>query len=90
MNITKFKDKIKVKDAGGNRTHLSVKASFCKYGQSYQNSVHTLEDMKNRFVLFYYPLYQKDLVANKRYCSWCGDELSPNDDLVCGYHHLEG
>lgn len=60
MGILEFRAEIQSKDVEGNRTYLWLKVNGFKYGQSYQNAVHTLEDMKNRFVMFYYPIYQKD------------------------------
>ena len=28
-------------------------------------------------------------IENRRVCLLCGDVLEQNDDLICGYHHLE-
>jgi len=56
MKLQEFKDKIQCKNVEGNRTYLSLTVNGCKYGHSYQNTVNTLEGMKNSFVLFYYPL----------------------------------
>jgi len=61
MKLQEFKDNIKVKDVEGNKTYLHLNIKGHGYGQCYQNQTNTLEDMKNRFVVFYYPLYQEDM-----------------------------
>jgi hypothetical protein len=58
MTMQEFKNSIKIKDVEGNRTYLYTEANGCKYGQSYQNTVNTREDMINSFIVFYYPLTQ--------------------------------
>lgn len=58
MTLNEFKDKINIKDVEGNRTYLSITVDKCKYGQSYQNTVNTIENMVNSFVVFYYPFTQ--------------------------------
>lgn len=65
MNITEFKDSIKHKDVEHNRTYLYTTYRGCKYGQSYDNAIHTLEFMINNFVSFYYP-YAEEAGENKR------------------------
>lgn len=60
MNLTNFISKIKQKDIEGNRTYLSIKIGSFRYGQSYQNATNTIEDMINRFAVFYYPIFQED------------------------------
>ena len=61
MNIAEFKSRIETKPVEGeNKTYLYVEYRGHKYGQSYQNQVTSIEDMRNSFVVFYYPLYLKD------------------------------
>jgi len=60
MNVTEFKNRIKTRDVGDNETFLSVIVGSCKYGQHYQNTTNTLENMLNSFVVTYYPLYELD------------------------------
>jgi hypothetical protein len=64
MNIQEFKNNINIKDAELNRTYLWIETDICRYGQHYQNATSTIDDMLNRFVMFYYPIYQNDLVEN--------------------------
>ena len=61
MILQDFKNKIKCKDVEGNRTYLSVVIDGHKYGQSYQNTVNTRENMKNSFVMTYYPPACEDI-----------------------------
>jgi predicted nucleic-acid-binding Zn-ribbon protein len=75
MNITEFKKKIQTEDVEGNRTYLWIQTKKCKYGQSYQNATSTIDDMKNRFVMFYYPMYEND-----NYCE-CGNFKLPESDF---------
>ena len=56
--LNDFISTIRTKDAEGNRTYLYTDFEGCKYGQSYQNTVNTLEDMIDRFAVFYYKLYK--------------------------------
>ena len=58
MNITEFKNSIKTKNVEDNKTYLYTTINGCKYGQSYQNTVNTIEGMKNSFVMTYYRLYE--------------------------------
>jgi hypothetical protein len=60
LTLNEFKNEIKIKDVEGNHTYLSAEISGVKYGQSYQNTVNTIENMINHFIVFYYPLYQSD------------------------------
>ena len=60
MTIREFKDKIKTKDVEGNMTYLHLTFRGCRYGQAYQNQTSTIEDMKNRFVMTYYPMVIED------------------------------
>lgn len=60
LTLNEFKNEIKIKDVEGNRRYLSVEINGLKYGQSYQNTVNTIENMINHFIVFYYPLYQSD------------------------------
>lgn len=56
--MNEFVSKIQSKDVEDNRTYLWADIDGVKYGQSYQNTVNTLEDMKNSFTVFYYPFTQ--------------------------------
>ena len=56
--MEKFKASIKVKHVEGNRTFLSTTFNGCEYGQSYPNTVCTIEGMIDRFVAFYYPFVE--------------------------------
>jgi hypothetical protein len=51
-----FKRSIKIKDVEDNKTYVYTTFEGCKYGQSYQNQTHTIEDMINSFIVFYYPM----------------------------------
>lgn len=64
ITIAEFKAKIKAKDVKGNRTYLYAKVNNCKYGQSYQNTTQSIEDMKNSFVVAYYPFIQDAYDSN--------------------------
>jgi hypothetical protein len=59
--LSDFIGSIEWKDIEGNRTYLSANFEGVKYGQSYQNTVNTKEDMINAFAVFYYQLYQSNL-----------------------------
>lgn len=56
--MEKFKASIKVEDVEGNRKYLSTTFNGCEYGQSYPNTVYTIEGMIDRFVVFYYPFVE--------------------------------
>lgn len=60
MILLEFRNKIKTKDVEGNRTYLYLTVNGCKYGQSYQNTVNTLDNMKDQFTMFYYPMACED------------------------------
>ena len=59
--MEEFKASIKIEDVEGNRRYLSTTFRGCKYGQSYQNTVNTVEGMINDFVVFYYPFVEAGL-----------------------------
>lgn len=61
MNMTTFKNNIRHKGVEGNRTYLYINVNGCKYGQSYQNTVNTLDDMINSFVVTYYPFIKEGI-----------------------------
>lgn len=54
MTLQEFIKLIKTKDVEGNMTYVYATTKKCKYGQSYQNQTSTIEDMINRFAVFYY------------------------------------
>lgn len=60
LSLSDFRNQIKTKDVEGNRTYLSIDTDVCHYGQSYQNTVNTLENMLDNFTCFYYEMYEKD------------------------------
>lgn len=62
--MEKFKASIKVKHVEGNRTWLSTTFNGCEYGQSYPNTVYTIEGMINNFVVFYYPFVEQASISN--------------------------
>lgn len=64
--MQEFRDKIKHRDAEGNHTYLWAKVDGCTYGQSYPNTVNTLEGMYDRFTVFYYKLYQEDCIRREQ------------------------
>ncbi len=59
-SLSDFISTIKIKDVEGNRTYLHTDFEGCEYGQSYQNTVMTKENMINSFAVFYYKFYQED------------------------------
>jgi len=79
MNIQKFKDKIKTKDVEGNMTYLYLTVRGCRYGQCYQNQTSTIDDMKNRFVMTYYPIMIEDNINKSE------DETIP----MTNYHRCQ-
>jgi len=66
LNLTDFRNQIKTKDIEGNRTYLFIETKICRYGQSYQNATNTIEDMKNDFTCFYYPMYEEDYTERQQ------------------------
>lgn len=62
LNLTDFRNQIKTKDIDGNRTYLFINTDICRYAQGYHNTVNTIENMKDRFVCFYYPIYEEDFL----------------------------
>lgn len=56
MTIKEFRSKIKTKDVEGNRTYLYVVINGKRYGQSYQNTVNTIEGMKDNFCITYFDM----------------------------------
>jgi predicted nucleic-acid-binding Zn-ribbon protein len=63
MTLREFRNKIVIKDVEGNRTYLTVTINGCKYGQSYSNTVNTIEEMINAFIAFYFPLAVEDKLS---------------------------
>jgi len=58
--LHEFIQQIRHKEAEGNHTYLWADVDGCKYGQSYPNTVNTIEGMYNAFAVSYYKLYQAD------------------------------
>ncbi len=83
MDIQELKNKIQTKDVEGNKTYLWIKIAGRKYGQSYQNTVNTIEGMKNDFIVFYYPMILEDLGKDEMSVTWCVDDVkSIAEDLT--------
>ena len=63
MTLQEFRNNINSKNVERNKTYLCLKVNGVKYGQSYQNTVNTLDNMKDQFTIFYYPFIQnKDYI----------------------------
>ena len=60
MTLKEFRDKIKTKDIESNRTYLSLEIGKFRYGQSYQNTVNSIEGMKDNFTVYYYDQWLED------------------------------
>lgn len=58
--LHEFMQHIQHKDIEGNHTYLWAEVDGRRYGQSYPNTVNTLQGMIDNFAVCYYQLYQDD------------------------------